>query len=241
MRRRIISGFIVAASLATAGIAYAENQPTDPSVSSTAPAVPGEKATAPKATKPRDGAAQDGAAKDGRKAGVLKGAIHGDLLVRNEDGSTRTVTFDRGEVTAISAGSITIERPDKVSVSQALNDQTVFNGTPRDQLKAGTGVIVISEGHTAQRVLSKGAAKARAKAACVAAPAGEQAGNGGRNRIKARLCERLEKRQDRRAGKGTTEGQAGQGKATDPGGDAAEAPAAGPASMVDDGFETILS
>ena len=171
MRRRIIAGLIVAASLATAGIAYAENQPSDPSLSPTAPAAPGAKATAPKATRPKAGPAKDGAAKAGGKAGVLKGAIHGDLLVRNEDGSTRTVTFDRGKVTAISAGSITIARPDGVSVSNDLNDKTIFNGTPRDQLQPGTGAIVISEGHTALRVLSKGAAKARAKAACAAAPA----------------------------------------------------------------------
>ncbi len=70
---------------------------------------------------------------------MLKGAIHGDLLVRGENGTTRTVTFDRGKVTAISAGSITIERPDGVSVSKNLTDQTVFNGTPRDQLQAGDG------------------------------------------------------------------------------------------------------
>jgi hypothetical protein len=137
MRRRIVAAVIVAAGLATAGIAYAESQPADPSVGSTPPA----------------------AAKAGGRAGgpgVLKGAIHGDLLVRGDNGSTRTVTFDRGKITAISTGSITIERPDGVSVSKALTGQTVFNGTPRDQLQAGTGVIVVSSGDTAERVLSKG-------------------------------------------------------------------------------------
>jgi hypothetical protein len=137
MRRRIVAAVIVAAGLATAGIAYAENQPADPSVGSNPPA----------------------AAKAGGRAGgpgVLKGAIHGDLLVRGEGGTTRTVTFDRGKVTAISATSITIERPDGVSVSKNLTDQTVFNGTPKDQLKAGTGVIVVSSGDTANRVISKG-------------------------------------------------------------------------------------
>jgi hypothetical protein len=138
MRRRIVAAVIVAAGLATAGIAYAENQPADPSVASNPPA----------------------AAKAGGRAaapGVLKGAIHGDLLVRGEEGgATRTVTFDRGKITAISATSITIERPDGVSVSKNLTDQTVFNGTPKDQLKAGTGVIVVSSGDTANRVISKG-------------------------------------------------------------------------------------
>ncbi len=138
MRRRIAAAVIVAAGLATAGIAYAENQPADPSVGPTQPA----------------------AAKAGGRAGgpgVLKGAIHGDLLVRGENGTTRTVTFDRGKVTAISAGSITIERPDGVSVSKNLTDQTVYNGTPKDKLQAEMGAIVVSSGDTAERVLSKGA------------------------------------------------------------------------------------
>jgi hypothetical protein len=138
MRRRIVAAVIVAAGLATAGIAYAENQPADPSVDSTPPA-----------------AAKAGG-RAGLKPGVFKGAIHGDLLIRGDNGSTRTVTFDRGKVTAISGGSITIERPDGVPVSKNLTDQTVFNGTPKDQLKAGMGVIVASSGDTAERVISKG-------------------------------------------------------------------------------------
>ena len=138
MRRRIAAAVIVAAGLATAGIAYAENQPADPSVGSTPPA-----------------AAKAGGRPGG--PGVLKGAIHGDLLVRGENGTTRTITFDRGKVTALSAGSVTIERPDGVSVSKNLTDQTVFNGTPKDKLQPGMGVIVVSSGERAERVLSKGA------------------------------------------------------------------------------------
>jgi hypothetical protein len=146
MRRRIIAALLVTAGLATAGVAYAEGQPADPSV-------PSAQESGPEA-----GGAEARAAKAaGRKAGLLKGAIHGDLLVRAEDGSTRTVAFDRGKVTAISGGSITIARPDGVSVSKGLTDQTVFNGTPRDQLQPGAPVVVVSSGDTAERVLSKGA------------------------------------------------------------------------------------
>src|SRR5918999_3007041 len=137
MLRRIIAAVIVAAGLATAGIAYAGNQPADPLVGSTPAA-----------------AAKAGGRPGG--PGLLKGAIHGDLLVRGENGTTRTVTFDRGKITAISAGSITIERPDGVSVSKDLTDQTAFNGTPRDQLQGGMGVVVVSSGDTAERVISKG-------------------------------------------------------------------------------------
>jgi len=118
MRRRIIAGAIVVAGIAVAGIAYAENQPPDPSVAVTKAAATG--APAPAAA--------------GGRAGILKGAIHGDLLVRGKDGSTHTVTFDRGKVSSISVSSITIQRPDGVSVTDDVTDQTVFNGIPRDKL-----------------------------------------------------------------------------------------------------------
>ena len=234
MRRRLIAGLIVIAGLATAGIAYADNQPPDPSVAVTRAAATG--APSPAAA--------------GGKAGILKGAIHGDLLVRGQDGSTHTVTFDRGKVTSVSDSSITIQRPDGVSVSDGLTDQTVFNGTPRDQLTSGTPVIVVSDGHTATHVVSRGARAQAAAKACAAAPTdgsaaagngnGNGIGQGLRARIKERLCQRLEQRQQRRAGKGAAAGQAGSGGASGQGGVAGQSPAAGPSSMVDDGLKTIV-
>ena len=192
MRRRIVAAVIVAAGLATAGIAYAETQPADPSVGTNPPA----------------------AAKAGRRPGgpgVLKGAIHGDLLIRNDDGTTRTVTFDRGKVTAISAGSITIERPDGVSVSKNLTDQTAFTGTPKDQLAAGMGVVVVSSGDTADRVISKGdRAKKRLE--------------NRQDRLERRK-ERLERRKERLEG--------------NPGGPG-DAPTE-PSATIDDSLKTILS
>jgi hypothetical protein len=231
MRRRIIAGAIVVAGIAVAGIAYAENQPPDPSVAVTRAAATG--APAPAAA--------------GGKAGILKGAIHGDLLVRSKDGSTHTVTFDRGKVSSISASSITIQRPDGVSVTDDLTDQTVFNGIPRDQLQTGTPAIVVAEGHTATHVVTRGAGAQAVARACAATPAdgssaaagnangnGNALGQGLRARIKERICQRLEQRQQRRAGKGP--GGASAGSNAGQGG-----PAAGPSSMVDDGSETIVS
>jgi hypothetical protein len=231
MRRRLIAGLIVTAGLAAAGIAYADNQPSDPSVAVTRAAAVG--APSP--------------ATAGGKAGVLKGAIHGDLLVRGQDGSTHTVTFDRGQVSSVSGSSITIQRPDGVSVSDDLTDHTVFNGTPRDELTSGTPVIVVSDGHTATHVVSKGARAQAAAKACAAPAEGSTAGNGNGNgnglraRIKDRLCQRLQQRQERRAGKGAGGGQSGQGGASGQGGLAGQGPAAGPSSMVDDGLKTIVS
>jgi len=200
MRRRIAAAAIVAAGLATAGIAYAENQPPDPSVAVTKAAASG--AAAPAAA--------------GGKAGVLKGAIHGDLLVRAQDGSTRTVTFDRGKVTSIAASSITIERPDGVSVSKDLTDQTVFNGTPRDQLTSGTPVIVVSEGQTATHVVSKGARLEQRQ-----------------KRLEQRQ-QRLERRKERLQQR--QQGQPGQPAAPAPQGSTKPS-----STTLDDGLETITS
>ena len=228
MRRSIIAGAIVVAGLATAGIAYAENQPPDPSIAVAKAAATG--APAPAAA--------------GGKAGILKGAIHGDLLVRGKDGSTQTVTFDRGKVSAVSASSITIQRPDGVSVTDDVNAQTVFNGIPENQLQAGTPAIVVADGHTATHVVTKGAGRQAGAKACANTPAGGSAAANGnpaakglRARIKDRVCQRLEQRQQRRAGKAGAGANAGRGSSAGQKG----APATAPSSNVDDGSETIVS
>ena len=241
MRRRIIAGAIVVAGLTTAGVAYAENQPADPSIAVTKAAATG--APAPAAA--------------GGKAGILKGAIHGDLLVRNPDGSTHTVTFDRGKVGSISASSITVQRPDGVSVTDDVTDQTVFNGMPKDQLQAGTPVIVVADGHTATHVVTRGAAAGAVAKACANVPAdgsaaagsgngnGAAAAKGLRAKVKDRVCQRFERRQQRRANRGLAGSGAGQngaqgGASARQGGGQGD-PAAGPSSVVDDGSETIVS
>ena len=140
MRRIATAAAIVVAVLAVAGLAFAEAQPADPTLG----------------TSPSAGKAAPAAGKAGR-AGVLKGVVHGDLLVRNSDGTTRPVAVDRGKVSSISEGSLTVVRPDGPSVSFALTEATTFTGTPRDKLQAGMPVLVVSAGGTAQRVVSKGA------------------------------------------------------------------------------------
>src|SRR5205085_9031142 len=110
---------------------------------------------------------------------------------------------------------ITIQRPDGVSVTKDLTEQTVFNGTPRDQLASGVPVIVVSEGQAATHVVSKGA------------------------RLEQRQ-QRLEKRQQRleRRKERLQQRQNGQ-----PGQPAAPAPQGGtkPSSTIDDSLETITS
>jgi hypothetical protein len=79
----------------------------------------------------------------------LRRAVHGDLVVRTQDGF-ENVSFDRGKVTAASASSITIERPDGVSVTKAVNPETRFKGIDSaEQLEAGKGALVVSKGDAA--------------------------------------------------------------------------------------------
>ena len=79
----------------------------------------------------------------------LHRAVHGDLVVRTKTGF-ENVTVDRGKVTAASASSVTIERPDGVSVTKAVTADTKFRGVDSaDQLVHDKGAIVVSKGDTA--------------------------------------------------------------------------------------------
>jgi hypothetical protein len=138
MRRLVTLAVPVVAAIALGGWAYAETQPADPKVSE-----------APAAAK--------AAGRQGAGMGGLKRAIHGELLVGGPQRGYRTVVFDRGRITTISADAITLERPDGESVTAKLTGDTKFNGTPRDQLKAGDMVLVAQQDGSAIRVASKGA------------------------------------------------------------------------------------
>lgn len=137
--RRLIAVLVVAATVAAGGYAYAESQPPDPATAGT---------DRPALERP--------AARDGAGRNPLRRAIHGDLLLAEPGGGTREVTFDRGRITSISEGSITIERPDGQSVSAGLTPDTKFNGTPRSELTSGTPVLVVQAGGQAVQVVSRG-------------------------------------------------------------------------------------
>ena len=111
--------------------AYAADNPSTPST------------TPPSASAPA--AAQPG--HDHR--GPLRRAVHGDLVVRTKAGF-QNVSVDRGKVTAVSASSITIERPDGVSVTKAITSATRFKGVDSaEHVESGKGALVVSKGDTA--------------------------------------------------------------------------------------------
>ena len=94
--------------------------------------------------------------------GPLRRAVHGDLVVRTKDGF-ENVTVDRGKVTAASASSITIQRPDGVSVTKAVTADTKFRGIDSAaQLAHDKGALVVSKGDAAVLIAQRtGAAPAQ--------------------------------------------------------------------------------
>ena len=129
MLKRMAAVLVGTLVLAGGAYAYADTPSTAPS---TAPA------SAPAAAHP---------GYDHR--GPIRRVVHGDLIVRTKDGF-ENVTVDRGKVTASSASSITIERPDGVSVTKTVTADTKFRGIhSADQLAHDKGALVVSKGDTA--------------------------------------------------------------------------------------------
>ena len=72
--------------------------------------------------------------------------------MKSKDGF-KNVTFDRGKVTAATATSITIQRPDGVSVTKTIDDATKFKGiASAADIKTDKPAIVVSNGDTAVAV-----------------------------------------------------------------------------------------
>jgi len=90
----------------------------------------------------------------GHRFGPLARAIHGDVIVRAQQGNGfENVTFDRGEVTAVNASSITVRRPDGQSVTKAIDSNTRFRGVQSAaEVKTGKPALVVSKGGTATLV-----------------------------------------------------------------------------------------
>jgi hypothetical protein len=92
--------------------------------------------------------------KGGQGLGRLGKATHGELVVPKDGGGYETVTFDRGAITAVDAGSLTLKRADGPSVTLKLVDTTTYKGkakAPAD-LTAGDEVDVLSAGGVARAV-----------------------------------------------------------------------------------------
>jgi type IV secretory pathway TrbL component len=116
-----------------------------------------------------------------RLRALLRRAEHVELIVRGKGGSWVTIVADRGTVTALSATSIVISRPDGVSVTAALTAATRFPRGGRQAVAVGDHVVVVQVGGTTRFVVRLGRLHPRTPAASSASPtvAGASRGSGG--------------------------------------------------------------
>jgi hypothetical protein len=77
-------------------------------------------------------------------------AVHGDVSTVTSTGATRTLTFDRGKLTAVTDTSLTLQRADGQSVTLARTSSTRTRGV--GTLKPGRFALVVSSDGTATRV-----------------------------------------------------------------------------------------
>jgi hypothetical protein len=98
----------------------------------------------------------------GPGAGLLRpllAAVHADVTIVNAKGETRTVTWDRGTVSAKSATSITLARKDGKSVTLSIDSNTKSHG----DVEQGRPALVVSNNGKALAI--RGARAGRAPSA----------------------------------------------------------------------------
>lgn len=92
------------------------------------------------------------------KAAVLGRAAHADLVVpkRDAEGQWETIQVDRGKVTAVSADSISLERPDGPTVTVKVVAGTKVQGVEKvTDLAVGREVVVVSAGGEARSIVAR--------------------------------------------------------------------------------------
>ncbi len=86
----------------------------------------------------------------GKKGKGLVQGVHAEISLIRANGTAEAFVVDRGQVTAESASSVTVQRKDGVSVAIGLNGATQVRG----DIQMGKGVIVFSRSGTAFAVLA---------------------------------------------------------------------------------------
>ena len=164
MRERIAAVLVAALGLTGGAAAWAQADPEDPQVGGTQTQA---QQAQPQETQPQEGDEPPAQGEGSRKRGpggpgLLGRAIHGNLIVRGEDGAWQNVIVDRGTVTAINEASIEIERPDGQKVTAALDENTRY-GPDRDRtdIKTGQPAMVVQKDGKALMVAQKDGSRAR--------------------------------------------------------------------------------
>lgn len=121
-------------ALAVAGVAAAAVVGTAGVAAATAPASP---APSPTASAPDPGSKAPGRAgerRDKAKHRLIGRGMHGEFVVKGKDGKPVTVATVRGEVTAVSATSITLKAEDGFTATYVLNAETKVRGKGADKV-----------------------------------------------------------------------------------------------------------
>jgi hypothetical protein len=85
--------------------------------------------------------------------GVPRGAVHVGWSLIMPDGKAVSLALDRGEVTAVSSSSITLKRPDNVSVTLKIDAKTKVHAKD-GKINVGDKSGVVSQGGTALAILA---------------------------------------------------------------------------------------
>jgi hypothetical protein len=84
-------------------------------------------------------------------------AVHGTLTVRTDGGGYEDITFDRGTVKAVTAGSITIANEGRPDVTITVNADTKVPGAASaTDLRTDAPATVISKNGVATQILQRG-------------------------------------------------------------------------------------
>lgn len=131
----------VVATTVAGGVAWATTS-ADPTPSPSPSASPSTPSTTP------DKPGKSGKPDKGLHRGqfMLGGALHGEFVVKKEDGKYQTVATQRGEVTEVSKESITVKSEDGYSRTYTLTEDTLVNAARDgiDDVKTGNSVTVFA-------------------------------------------------------------------------------------------------
>jgi hypothetical protein len=133
-RALLLGGIGILSAGSVAGVSYAltssTSGPATAQVAATTSSSQKGSTTTPKVSRPYQ-----------RARAVLRRAVSGEVELATKSGFV-TIDFDRGSVTSISGSSITILRPDGVSVTDAINSATHMpkRGVPTK----GENVVMVS-------------------------------------------------------------------------------------------------
>jgi len=153
-----LAGTVAAVAVTTAagGVAWATTSADTPSPSPSPSASPSAPAAPADPARPEAG-------KRGEH-GAFGGALHGEYTVEKEGGGYQTIATQRGEVTAVSADSITLKSADGYSKAYTVTAETLVNAA-RDgiaSIKTGNTVsvlAVVADGKTTATSISSGTAR----------------------------------------------------------------------------------